>query len=60
MLDLFTLKNETLVCPETSVSNYHDKIRNNSEERRSHLRVTIICTKNSVAEFNNSLFSGRN
>jgi hypothetical protein len=25
-------------CPETSVLNYHYSLRNNSEERRAHLR----------------------
>jgi len=26
-----------IACPETSVRNYHYSLRNNSEERRSHL-----------------------
>jgi hypothetical protein len=55
-LDLFTLTNGTLVRPETSARNYHDTIRNNPEERRSHLSVTTVSTKNSVADFHNSLF----
>lgn len=56
MLHLFTLKNGPLVRPETSVSNYHDTICNDPEERRSHHTVTTVPTKNSVAEFNISLF----
>lgn len=56
MLDLFTLKNGQLLCPETLVKNYCDAIRNNPEELRSHLRVTTVSTKNSVPEFNSSLF----
>jgi len=56
ILDLFTLKNGPLVCPETPVRNYHDTISSNPEERRSHLAVTTVSTAKNVAELNSPLF----
>jgi hypothetical protein len=36
-----------LGCPETSVQNYHSTLRNNAEERRSHLHLggSLKCRK---------------
>jgi hypothetical protein len=36
-LDSWPLKMGPIGCPETSVRNYHYSLRNNSEERSSHL-----------------------